>query len=129
MHKNRAYEDFRRSYAILGPGINENSKVPFSLQGGTAAQIVDTAIGDPETFYEPFTGISYYRGKKTYAMLTVPGRYYIVIFDKRHERGDYVIAVGEKESFSPGDLPGLIADVLRIRTGGIDHSSTLSGGR
>lgn len=120
------YEEFRPSYAIVGPGVPGNDTVPFEMTPGSSALVVDSPGGARETFYEPFGGITYYKGIPKHTMLTVPGRYYVIVYDDRRMPGDYVLAVGEKESFRLRDLPGVIAAVFRIRTGAVDHSSIVS---
>lgn len=124
---NPVYEDFRPSYAIIGPGVSGNDTVPFVVQRGASVLAVDSPAGIRETFHEPFTGISYYRGIRKHTLLAGPGRYYLAVFDGRHMQGDYVLAVGERESFGITDLPGVIAAVVRIRSGAIDHSGKVSG--
>lgn len=121
------YDDFRPSYAIIGPGVSGNDTVPFETLRKAGVLVVDSPAGARETFHEPFTGISYYRGIRKHTLLTMPGRYYLAVYDDRHMHGDYVLAVGEKESFGIKDLPGVIAAVLRIRSGAVDHSSQVSG--
>ena len=120
------YEDFRPSYAIIGPGVSGSDTVPFEAHREAGVLVVDSPAGTRETFHEPFTGISYYRGIRKHTLLTMPGRYYVAVFDGRQMQGDYVLAVGEKESFGIKDLPGVIAAVLRIRSGAVDHSSQVS---
>jgi hypothetical protein len=126
---NPVYEDFRPSYAIIGPGVSGNDTVPFEVQRNGSVLTVDSPAGTRETFHEPFTGISYYRGIRKHTMLTRPGRYYLAVFDGRRMQGDYVLAVGEKESFGISDLPGTIAAVVRIRSGALDHSNIVSRNR
>jgi hypothetical protein len=121
------YEDFRPSYAIIGPGVSGSDTVPFEALREAGVLVVDSPAGARETFHEPFTGISYYRGIRKHTMLTMPGRYYVAVFDGRQMQGDYVLAVGEKESFRIRDLPNVIAAVVRIRTGAVDHSDKVSG--
>jgi len=121
------YEDFRPSYAIIGPGMSGSDTVPFEVHRESGVLVVDSPDGARETFYEPFTGISYYRGIRKHTLLTLPGRYYLAVFDGRHMQGDYVLAVGEKESFGIKDVPGVIVAVVRIRSGAIDHSGKVSG--
>lgn len=123
---NPVYEDFRPSYVIIGPGVSGSDAVPFEVHSGTGVLVVDSPAGAREIFHEPFTGISYYRGIRKHTPLTVPGRYYLAVFDSRHNQGDYVLAVGEKESFSVFDLPGIITAVIRIRAGAVDHSSSIT---
>ncbi len=113
--KNTLYANFHPSYAIL----------PFNISPGMGAIVVD---GDNNAgiFYEPFTAITYYRGEQRHTPIK-PGRYYLVVFDKGHNRGDYVLTVGEKESFRLGDMPGVISAIIKIRSGGVDHSTQISG--
>jgi hypothetical protein len=121
----RAYENFRPSYAIVGPGARGQDDVPFSTREDAGRIVVNAPPGEREQFYEPFTGVTYYRGLRKHTDLAVPGRYYVVVFDPGRRQGDYVLAVGERESFSPGDLPGLLRDIARIRSGAVDHSHAL----
>lgn len=122
----RVYEDFRPSYAIIGPGVMGRDAVPFDAGRDEGVLVVDSPGGARETFHEPFTGITYYRGIRKHTPVSGPGRYYLVVFDPRGMRGDYVLAVGEKESFGVSDLPGVIAAVVRIRRGAFDHSHIVS---
>jgi hypothetical protein len=126
--KNAIYANFHPSYVIVGPGIDAvPSGLPFNMPSGMGAIIVDGDNGDG-IFYEPFTAITYYRGDQRHTPIK-PGRYYIVVFDKSRNHGDYVLAVGEKESFGLGDMPGVIAAVIKIRSGGVDHSAQISSGK
>ncbi|WP_048197947.1 hypothetical protein [Methanocella arvoryzae] len=120
--KKSVYDDFYPSYAIVGPKLPDSPGLPFEVPGSCGAVVVDSPPGDRETFYEPFTGINYYRGFRKHTLLSEPGRYYVVVYDRSHASGDYVLAVGEKESFGLRDIPGVVADVLKIRSGSIDHS-------
>lgn len=118
----KAYANFYPSYAIVGPGLAGKPDLPFEVPDGNGSLIIDSPSGNRDTFYEPFTGINYYRGVRKHTMLNEPGRYFVVVYDRSRNTGDYVLAVGEKESFGIGDIPGVIADVLKIRSGSIDHS-------
>lgn len=118
----KAYDNFYPSYAIVGPGLASPAGLPFTVPDSSGAIVVDSPPGPRGTFYEPFTGINYYRGVRKYTMLTEPGRYFIVVYDRNRTQGDYVLAVGEKEAFGAGDIPGVLASVIKIRSGGVDHS-------
>lgn len=121
--KNDAYATFRPSYAIIGPGITTNDPVPFEVPAGNGSLLINASRQEPRTeFYEPFSGITYNISTKTYTEITVPGRYYIAIFDETNKKGDYVLATGELESFSIWDLPSVIWKVIRLRLGWLDHS-------
>jgi hypothetical protein len=122
------YRDFRPSLAILGPGINSTMPVPFDVPRSTGAHVISMPA-DSETFYEPFGGVNYWRSPVSHIWLDRPGRYYVVVFDRMHARGDYVLAIGEKESFPLSDIPGILWTTLRIRACVWDHSKTVSGAR
>lgn len=123
--RNAVYANFHPSYAVVGPGIDiKPEMLPFDVPAGMGAIVVD-GNNNAGVFHEPFTAITYYRGEQRHTHVT-PGRYYIVVFDKAHGRGDYVLAVGEKESFGLADMPGVIAAIIKIRSGGVDHSAQIS---
>jgi hypothetical protein len=122
------YRNFRPSYAILGPGVKGTVPVPFAVPQGMGVQVIDMPA-DSESFYEPFGGVRYWQSPVHYALLDRPGRYYVAVFDRGHARGDYVLAIGEKESFGLPDLPDVLCTTLRIRLGAWDHSKTVSGNR
>jgi hypothetical protein len=123
--KNVKYEDFYPTYVIIGPGIDYRPEgLPFELPDGYGALAFDTGtMGSRDEFYEPFSGITYYRSPKNYTTFETPGRYYIVVYDKEQKKGDYVIAVGDKESFSIWDIPRVIIAVIKLRLGWLDNSS------
>jgi hypothetical protein len=122
---NDVYKDFRPSFAIVGPGNNGTAAPPFAVPPGIGVRIFDMPR-DSGTFYEPFGGVEYWQSPTSHVWLDRPGRYYVVVFDRSHARGDYVLVIGERESFSLADLPGVLRDVLRIRSGALDHSKKVS---
>ncbi len=126
--KNDGYADFRPVYAIIGPDIAGHDPVPFRVPGGNGSLLINASRQRPRSdFYEPFSGITYNNSAKTYTNITVPGRYYIAIFDESHKKGDYVLATGELESFSIWDIPDIIRKVIMLRLGRLDHSKEASG--
>lgn len=121
--KNDVYATFRPAYAIIGPGITTNDPLPFEVPAGNGSLIINASRQEPRReFYEPFSGITYNMSTKTYTDITVPGRYYIAIFDETQKKGDYVLATGEHEAFSVWDLPSVIWKVIQLRLGWLDHS-------
>jgi hypothetical protein len=121
--KNDVYATFRPSYAIIGPGITTNDPLPFEVPAGNGSLLINASRQEPRSeFYEPFSGITYNMSAKTYTDITVPGRYYIAIFDETNKKGDYVLATGELESFSVWDMPSVIWKVIQLRLGWLDHS-------
>lgn len=125
--KNDVYAEFRPVYVIIGPGIDGMPEgLPFNVPDGMGAMVIESPDGDREEFYEPFTATTYYRGVPKHTPVSVRGRYYVAVYDRDGKMGDYVLAVGEKEQFGLSDLPGVIAAVMRIRSGGVDHSQMVS---
>ncbi len=122
------YRAFRPSYAIVGPGVMSRAPVPFEVPPGMGALVVDMPA-DSGQFYEPFGGVSYWQSPVNHTMLDRPGRYYVAVFDRGRAPGDYVLAIGDKESFGLCDLPGVLWTTLRIRFGVWDHSEIVSRGR
>lgn len=126
--KKTVYALFHPSYAVIGPGIDAKPEgLPIDIPPGMGAIVVDGRNEDSDIFYEPFTAITYYRGEQKHTSIG-PGHYYIVVFDKGEDIGDYVLAVGEKEFFGIRDIPGVLAAVIKIRFGGVDHSGQLARG-
>lgn len=126
--KNEVYATFRPSYAIMGPGITESHPLPFDVPAGNGSRLINPSRQAPgKVFHEPFSGITYDMSSKTYTSITVPGRYYMAIFDEDRKKGDYVLATGEVESFKAREIPGTIWKVIELRLGRLDHSKEASG--
>ena len=122
------YQSFRPSYAIIGPGLNASDPGPFTVPVGSGSLAIDMPADCPQ-FYEPFGGINYWQSPANYTMLRQPGRYYLAVFDREGLRGDYVLAVGERESFGLFDLPWVLWNTIRIRLGFWDHGALVRAGR
>jgi hypothetical protein len=121
-----AYAAFRPSYAIIGPGIHTNDNLPFTLPKNNGSLLVNASMQYPRSeFYEPFSGITYNLSAKKYTNITVPGRYYIAVFDDTYKKGDNVLTVGEIESFSLWDMPATLWRVIELRLGWLDHSKAV----
>jgi hypothetical protein len=127
------YADFRPSFALVGAGLPAVGVPPafirdrlrtattaVSLVPGAYPQVV--VVNDPgrtprQTFYEPFSFTSYFRGASTTVELQ-PGRdYYLVVYDPAGVSGEYALGVGEAESFTPADWVRAIIAVARIKLG------------
>ena len=64
-------------------------------------------------FFEPFGGDAYFRGPE-YEETVGPGTYWIRVTSPDNA-GKYVLAVGKKESFSPGEMLRTIALLPRLK--------------
>jgi hypothetical protein len=121
-----AYAAFRPSYAIIGPGIHSSDWLPFKVLQNNGSLLINTSMQYPRNeFYEPFSGITYNLSAKKYTGITEIGRYYIAVYDEAHKKGDYVLTVGETESFSLWDMPATIWRVIELRLGWLDHSKAV----
>jgi len=91
----------------------------FSANGTKVAERTISAGAAP--FYEPFSGIHYLSSADTPIALP-PGAYRIVVSMSGEPPGDgaqrYVLAIGEDERFTLGEIPYVLGAVLRVRTRG-----------
>jgi len=103
------YEQFTPTFTLVGPGLESSgAQPPFAVPEGYGAVTVEQADAakDRETFYEPFSVKTYYRGPRYTMDNGEPGTWYIVYWDRAGRTGDYVAVVGFLEAFS-------LADILR----------------
>ncbi len=64
--------------------------------------VIDGSLSEWTEFFEPFGGDTYLKGPE-YKQKAAAGKYEIEVFSKDN-RGKYVLAVGEKESFGPKEI-------------------------
>lgn len=131
--KTAGYQDFRPTFALVGPGLPSAGTPPDfvtarlrAAYGGGGSQaggvfgvavVPDPGVTPRATFYEPFSFTTYYRGGATTAEL-LPGRtYYLVVYDPAGLTGEYALGLGEAEKFTPGDWVRAIVAVVRLKLG------------
>lgn len=106
--------DYRPAVAVLGLGLPPVS-LPFAVPDGLGGVILDSATaGEPEFFFEKFTGTeSWILGTLDQA-LPQAGKYYIVAYVPDGRPGKLWVAIGKRDEFTLAELasfPKIIADV------------------
>ena len=76
------------------------------------AEIIGDSIEWKE-FYEPFGGDTYLKGPE-FRQLVSAGKYEIEVYNQDNQ-GKYVLAVGEKEFFGPGEIANVYLTVPRLK--------------
>jgi hypothetical protein len=116
----QGYEEFLPWFALAGPGLPKpNTPMPFSISPGYGIEVIpNVTIGEPrDTFYEFFGGKSYYKGPVFEEILTIPGTYYVYIWDPHQKGGDYVAVLGRKEIWRCRDIIQAFRNTPLIRLG------------
>ena len=114
------YEAFQPWFALAGPGLPEpKALLPFDIPPGYGIEVIQdmATAGQRDTFYEFFGGKSYYKGPVFDKNLTIPGTYYIYIWDPQKESGDYVAVLGRKEIWRFRDILQAFRNTPLIRLG------------
>ena len=107
--------DYRPALALIGHGLPP-ADLPFAIPDGLGAQVfASEQTGQPEEFYERFSGTSSW--VLVSETLTVPasGTYYLVAYEPAGQPGKLWAALGTREDFGPDDLPYLVEILPRIR--------------
>jgi len=95
-------KQFLPSLAVVGPGLPApGEKVPFTVPEGYGAVAVNnTPCGKKRpTFYEPFSGETYYDAPAFDQKVSAPGTWYIYYWDPYKMGGDYVAILSFKEGY------------------------------
>jgi hypothetical protein len=100
------YEDFRPSFALVGPGLpTAPADLPFTVPNGYGAVVVDDPGEVPrETYFEPFGGKSYYQGPVLSRAVSTAGEYTVYYWDPQQSGGDYVAVLGDQEIWGLRDI-------------------------
>ena len=101
------YEEFVPWFALIGPDLPEPTvDLPFDIPEGYGAIIKNNVEPGEQrdTFYEPFCNKSYYKGPIFEETISVPGIYYVYVWDPYDNGGDYTLVLGKKEIFLLTDL-------------------------
>jgi hypothetical protein len=121
------YVDFYPQMAIVGPGIplpDDLKNLPFDLPAGMGAKIVPMdqpdKSGKRPTLFEDIGSTTFYTAPEIEMNVTQAARYYVVLWNKDGQTGDYAVATGYEETpFSP--LAHTLASIVLIRSGHFVH--------
>lgn len=67
-----------------------------------------------KAYYEPYAGDTYFKGPEL--RIIVPAGYYRIEVAGSGDRGKYVLAVGEKESFPPGAMRAALRVIPQLKS-------------
>jgi hypothetical protein len=108
-------DDFAPIMALLGPGLAD-ADLPARVQRpGGGALVFAPEPGPASTFYEPFSGTSYWERQEVRISLQESGRYMVAVWHPDGRPGRYAFVIGDKERLG-GDLLGLISKMRRYWT-------------
>ncbi len=110
-------ENFAPTMALIGPGLPEGRDVlpaTVSLAEGEGVEVIPPPEGTPSTFFEPFTGTSYWERQERTVVLPADGSYRVAVWHPRGAVGRYVFTVGRAERL--GGDPAFMAKIRRYWT-------------
>ena len=108
-------EDFRPTFAVLGPGLPA-IELPIEAPEGSGGVLFETdEVLEPEVFYEPFSGTSSWILREEHVDLPEAGTYFIVAFVPSGETGKLWVAPGDREEFGLGDIIKLSGVLDEVR--------------
>ena len=108
-------KDFRPTLAVLGPGLPEIA-LPFETPEGVGGLTFETGgVGEPEAFYEPFTGTDSWVLLEDMVVLPGSGQHYVVAYSPSSESGKLWVAIGQREAFGLRDVIELPATIAKVR--------------
>lgn len=106
--------DYRPSLAVLGPGMPPID-LPFEVPPGTGGVPFETsAVGEVDSFHEPFTGTDSWVLLEASVDLPQSGTYYVVVWPPSELADKLWVAIGTREQFGVSDLlsfPSIVRDV------------------
>ena len=111
---------FAPDMALIGPGLEglnlqEDVDDYLVVKEGEGLVVKKYSSKENEVFFEPFTQTSYWRRQKIRINAAESGIYHLVVFHHGGEKGKYVLAIGRKEVFGPGDILSLPATWWKVR--------------
>jgi hypothetical protein len=93
---------FMPSFALLVPSLTQKDNVPAYIEvpAGYRAKVV-AGSNPEEAAYEPFSPAWFYELANLTIDAPTDGTYYVVVFENNHKAGNYGLAVGYMEEFTP----------------------------
>ena len=96
---------FLPSFALLVPGRQSEGSVPEFVEVPAGYGAVVISGSDPgQAIYEPFSPGWFYEVGDLASSAPTTGTYYVVVFDPTNRIGNYGLAVGYLESFTPLEI-------------------------
>jgi len=98
------------------PRVTKDYTVVVSTEWNGVGEEVFELDGPNSTwtdFFEPFAGDHYWQGPEK-RLKVGPGTYKVVVSDPGNE-GKYVLAIGERESFPPGEIARLVGQMPKLK--------------
>jgi len=108
---------FMPSFALLVPGLNQNDSLPVYIEvpvGYGVIVVNGTAL--EEAVYEPFSPGWFYELANMTMDAPTDGTYYVMVFEKANNTGNYGLAVGYLEEFTLIEFITIPCKVLTIYT-------------
>jgi hypothetical protein len=96
--------------------VTEDYTAVVSNESNGASDVVFVLDGPNSTwtdFFEPFAGDHYWQGPEK-RLKVGPGTYKIVVSNPGN-KGKYVLAIGERESFPPGEIARLVGQMPKLK--------------
>lgn len=97
------------------PEANQNISATIVNQKG---EVIETLVGNKfpwKKWFEPFAGDDYWQGPE-FKKEVPAGTYTIIVYSSDNNWDKYVLAIGEKESFSASAYPEFIKQIYQIKT-------------
>ncbi len=114
--------DFEPELALIGPGLAEGTDsevssedLPLDVREDEGVLVKKYKGDENEVFFEPFTQTSYWERQVIRRKAPQDGTYFVAVWSSEKETGKYVLAVGEREAFGPGDILELPSVWWKVR--------------
>ena len=112
------FSDFKPDLALIGPGLPDKLDergVPLDVREDEGAFVKRYEREENEVFFEPFTQTSYWERQVIRRKAPRDGTYFVAVWSSSNQTGKYVLAIGEREAFGPGDILELPSVWWKVR--------------
>ncbi len=106
---------FLPSFVLTGPGLASNGTVPsnVTVPAGSSSIVVKGQQPDEAT-YESFGPGSFYDLGNVQVSAPTTGTYYVAVYDDAGQGGNYGLAIGERETYTPTEYLLIPYSVLKV---------------
>ncbi len=106
---------FAPAVIVVGKNIvGRTKKPPVPLPKGMGSKLI-TPPTTRNAIFEPFSEELLYTGNPVRISAKKGNTYYFIVYDPKDYTGDYSLAIGEQESFSAGEVPGILGRILLLK--------------